>query len=127
MSEWKFREIFNTEFNLSFARLKVDTCGTCDKINAEKKSVGTCLIRLKDIEDKRQHHLGIVEKIKIDNENQLEACCGSANRTVFFTFDLQRALEMPIISTGEAYYKRQLWFYNLCIYDDVKRIGYMYV
>lgn len=26
LSEAKFREIFNYEFNLSFARLKVDTC-----------------------------------------------------------------------------------------------------
>lgn len=36
---------------------------------------------------------------------------------------------MPIIRTGEAYYKRQLWFYNLCVYDKVRQIGYtcMYV
>lgn len=30
LSEWKFRNIFNTKFNLSFARLKVDTCRKCD-------------------------------------------------------------------------------------------------
>lgn len=38
LSEHKFREIFNTEFNLAFKRTKTDTCKTCDEINAKINS-----------------------------------------------------------------------------------------
>lgn len=44
-----------------------------------------------------------------------------------FTFDLQRALELPSISTNEAFYRRQLWVYNLCILDEKRGEAYMYV
>lgn len=49
------------------------------------------------------------------------------NNEEVLIFDLQRALEVPSISTNEAYYKRQLWCYNLCLYDAIRSIGYMYV
>lgn len=39
------------------------------------------------------------------------------------TFDLEKALETPKLSTNIAYYKRQLWTYNLCIYDEVENKG----
>lgn len=48
-------------------------------------------------------------------------------KTEVFTFDLQRALEAPSISTSEGFYRRNLWVYNLCIYDEVRKIGHMYV
>lgn len=46
------------------------------------------------------------------------------------TFELQQAFELPHLSaadTNDMFYKRQLWFYNLCVYDEVRQIGYMYV
>lgn len=124
VSEWKFRQIFNTEFNLSFARLKVDTCGTCDRIDAQIRSNDRCSEQL---EVEKQEHLHLVEKISKQMEGNMKHGRDPQNKTEILIFDLQRALEMPVIQTGEAYYKRQLWFYNLCIYDAVRRIGYMYV
>lgn len=126
VSEWKFRDIFNTQFNLSFARLKVDTCGTCDKIKAEMTNEKN-LTRLQELECKRQVHLDLDKKISLEFDEDRKASSEPVKKIEMLTFDLQRALEIPIIRTGEAYYKRQLWFYNLCIYDNARGIAYMYV
>lgn len=63
----------------------------------------------------------IKSEFKKDVENAAE------NRSCVLTFDLQKTLETPSLTTSVAYYKRQLWTYNLCIYDEIKKIGYMYV
>lgn len=109
VSEWKFRDIFNTQFNLSFTRLKVDTCGKCDKIKAEITNEKN-LTRLQELESKRQLHWDLNGKISMEFDSNRKASRDPLNKVEMFTFDLQRALEMPIIRTGEAYYKRQLWF-----------------
>jgi hypothetical protein len=42
-------------------------------------------------------------------------------------FDLQKTLPTPSLSTSGAYYKRQIWMFNLGIYDAVTATGYMNV
>lgn len=125
VSEWVFRNIFNTQFNLSFTRLKVDTCGKCDKIKAEIRTEKN-LTRIKELECERQMHWDLDKKISLEFDEDRKASQNSDNKMEMLTFDLQRALEMPVIRTGEAYYKRQLWFYNLCVYDNRRGIAYMY-
>lgn len=52
----------------------------------------------------------------------------SNGKTLVFTFlFLRKALEMPSLITSVAFYKRQLWTYNLCIYDEIQKIAYMYI
>lgn len=119
---WNFRHIFNTEFNLSFARLKVDTCRTCDKFEALSKS-GTLQ---ENVEQERKVHLDLVQLIFEEFAETVKLASDPENHTEIFTFDLQRALQLPCIETSEAFYKRQLWCYNLAVYDEVRRIGYMF-
>lgn len=126
LPEWKFREIFNTEFNLSFARLKVDTCRKCDAIKAKLASNISASKRV-ELEEKRKLHEKIVEKNKRERKKIIEDAKVQESKTEVLTFDLQKALAVPCISTCDAYYKRQLWVYNLCIYDEVRGIGYMHV
>lgn len=125
LSEWMFRNVFNTQFNLRFGRLKVDTCKTCDRIESKLK----CVNNVKEqhvLEKEKEEHMAIVTKYKNLFVNTIENAIKSNDRTVVLTFDLERALEVPRLSTGVAYYKRKLWVYNLCIYDELRRIGYMY-
>lgn len=127
VKEWKFRHIFNTEFNLSFARPKVDTCRKCDRFKVKLQSQNSNLLWRERIEQKRSEHLDIVQKIKKDFYETVKFACNPENKTEIFTFDLQRALELPCLQTSVAFYKRKLWVYNLCIFDEKRKVAHMYV
>lgn len=75
----------------------------------------------------RNEHEAIVTKTKTDFDECVRRAKNPDNREEVYVFDLQRALETPLISTSEAFYKRQLWSYNLCIYDESRNKGCMYV
>lgn len=115
LKESMFRHIFNTKFNLSFARLKVDTCRKCDKINAKLKSEKLSLERKTKLDQKKAKHLKVVEKIKKEFCEIVQLARNPDSKTLVLIFDLQRALEVPCIQTSEAYYKRQRDRLHVCI------------
>ena len=47
--------------------------------------------------------------------------------TEMFTLDLEKSLPTPVLTTGVAYYKRQLWTYNQGIHDCPKEKGCMHM
>ena len=112
VSNHMFREIFNTEFNLAFKRRHTDTCKTCYVFNAALQNPQlTNGERQKLQQEQREHHAlaeRVLETFQKDLENAKET-----NNTIVLTFDSQKALETPKISTNVAFYKRQLWTYNL--------------
>lgn len=61
LSEYIFRQIFNTEFNLAFKRPKKDTCCTCTEIKIAENSavisdeMKSTLVTRKDV------HMSLVE------------------------------------------------------------------
>lgn len=126
LSEWKFRHVFNTQFNLGFHPKKSDSCRTCDKVEALLQSETTNTIKRESLSKEKQQHLHLVERSKQTFNNTVEHSQSASSKVEVLVFDLQRALEIPLISTGEAFYKRQLYCYNLCIFDEKRKIGYMY-
>ena len=102
------REIFNTEFNLAFKRRHTDTCKTCDAFNAALQNPQlTNEDRQKLQQEQWEHHVladRVLETFQNDVENSKKT-----NDTIVLTFDLQKALETPNISTNVAFYKRQIW------------------
>lgn len=119
LSEFIFRRTFNYDFNLGFKSRKTDTCKTCDELNVLKTT--------EEVSTRKQKHDDLVSKTKRTFSNDILMCAESAEKLQCLTFDLQKTLETPSLSTSVAYYKRQLWTYNLCIYDEVHKIGYMYI
>lgn len=126
LSEWKFRDIFNTKFNLGFHPKKVDTCRTCDKLEAQL-TADNAINRNKEFSLKqKQYHLRLVDNTNDKFQNTIKCARDDSKNTEVLTFDLQRALELPSISTSEAFYRRQLWCYNLCVFDERRKKAYMY-
>lgn len=62
-----------------------------------------------------------VHKIQAESSYQQlkeDSACGKSHRdTEMFTFDLEKSLPTPVLSTGLVYYKCQLWIYNQGIHD----------
>lgn len=105
LPKWKFRDIFNTEFNLSFGRLKIDTCQECDRIKVLLDS-DISVERHAKLTKIREKHFAINSKIK---KNSRMCCCvaeakNPESKLVVLVFDLQRALEVPSITTSVAFY-----------------------
>lgn len=127
LSEYIFREAFNKKFNLSFKTPKIDTCKTCDviqtKLSADDLTYEEREIELankgKHDEDVTQTKLNFLDDINMARDSNGEIQC--------ITFDLEKTLETPSLSTSAAYYSRKLWTYNLCVYDEVEKKAHMYI
>lgn len=125
VKEHTYRYIFNNEFNLQFHVPRKDTCKNCDKfkqmINVEmdpqKKTI---------LETEHNLHLAKAEKarecLKIDSERAKE------HEDIYtITEDLQKALPFPVLTVSEAYYRRNMYCYNLGVHDMAKKLAFMYV
>lgn len=125
LSLFVFRHIFNTKFNLYFHRPQTDTCQMCDRLNASIKGNSNTVDTQKYQIDK-ELHLRKAEAAKESRRRDI-AMAVETGSTKVLIFDLQKTLPTPVLSTGVAYYKRQLWTYNLCVHDEITKTGYMYV
>lgn len=111
---------------MSFHPKKSDTCRTCDKLEAQIQCERTNNSNKEDLIEQKRHHLQLVKSTKEKFAETIKNARDESNDIEVLTFDLQRALETPSITTSEAYYRRQLWCYNLCIYDEKRDKAYMY-
>lgn len=105
VKECTYRNIFVTEFNLSFAHPKSDTCSTCDSNAMSEEHVENYNAAYNAMNSDR-------EKVK----NSKDIC--------YLTIDLQQTMPLPKLSTSKAFYLRQMWFYNFGIhilYENISR------
>lgn len=99
-----YRVIFVENFNLGFGAPKSDTCSTCDKGDPEPMH-----------KENYEFAFTMMEKDRKMPENNAQ--------TIYITYDLQQTMPLPKLSTGKAWYLRQLWFYNLGIHAISKEKG----
>ena len=96
VSKRSYRDIFNTNFNYGFGMPRSDTCATCDSGgNESHKDNAASAFR----EQKQDRDFARM------NQN-----------AAYITFDLEKTLPLPKLSTGTAFYLRQMWIYNAGIH-----------
>lgn len=115
-----FRQIFNEDFNLSFKKPHTDTCKVCDSYKAQLLNETLSTEKKEKIENLKECHNSLIKKIADTFKDDVK---NASEDTAVLTFDLQKVLATPSLSTGIAFYKRQLSTYNLCIYDEINRQG----
>ena len=112
VKEWTYRKIFNTELNLNFHTPLKDTCQKCDslKLKIDASSNEDEKLQLMQIHDS---HLKSAEKARQSLKDDNEKAKDNPSEYYGFTFDLQKPLPYPKLSVSVAYYKRNMYVYNL--------------
>ena len=122
VSKFVFTKIFNEDFNLHFRYPLTDTCKRCDSYNIKiKSSTGE---EKSTLETEKELHLRMAEAAR---NGMKEDAAKDKDTTTVIAFDLMKTLATPSISTGVAYYKRQLWTYCLGIHNLATGQAHMYV
>ncbi|KAJ8892562.1 hypothetical protein PR048_005143 [Dryococelus australis] len=109
------RKIFVEEFNFSFKKPKNDTCGKCVRFELVLKS-SKDVVELEQVEKEKKVRLELAEKSceekKKDKLHSKRNCS-----CITMSFDHQKCLPTPLLMSGAVFYKRQLWTFNLTIYE----------
>ncbi|XP_044744281.1 uncharacterized protein LOC123306370 [Coccinella septempunctata] len=113
VSEFKFRDVFNTKFDLHFHPPIVDSCKTCDSLQNKIKY---------EVDEGKKQQLNFQLELHQRKAQQLRDAMNkdagiSKDEVTVIAFDLMKTLPTPVISTGITYYKRQLWTYCLGVHN----------
>jgi hypothetical protein len=120
---WMYRKVFCNKFNLSFHTPRKDTCKKCDLFKVQHETE-------KNTERKQtlaiEHEVHLMKAEAARKALQKESTNDRENYDAF-SFDLQKVLPLPKLTTNEAYYCRQLSVYNLGIHSLINGNGIMHI
>lgn len=120
-----YRRTFNTKFNLPFHSPSTDTCAKCDAFKLKILALEGNEEEKQQLQVKHEVHLRKAEaarnSLKRDTEKSKED-----QSFYVMTFDLEKALPFPVLTTSVAYYKRNMYVYNLGCHEMSSDLGSMY-
>lgn len=118
-----YYKVFSTKFNLHFKIPSKDTCRLCDELHLKIRAE-TNEEKKKELEVQKNLHLARAKQARVVLKSDQER----ADDTFYVcTFDLQKALPFPKLSTSIAYYKKNMYVYNLGIHSFNAKTGFMHV
>lgn len=108
-----YKRIFYKEFNLRFKPLKKDTCKKCDLYKRKIENADEATRQM--LEEWHNFHLDKADSLTKQMKKDLKDA-ETNEKLETLTYDMQKTLPLPRLTTSIAYYKRQLNFYNLGIH-----------
>lgn len=122
VKEKMYYHVFSTNFNLHFKPPLKDTCQKCDGL--QNRLLSASEDEKKTIKIEKELHL---RKAELARESLKEDKGRCHDDNLVLTFDLQKALAFPKLSTSVSYYKRNMYVYNLGVHVFNNNQAYMYV
>lgn len=117
--EWLYSQIFNTEYNLSFAPPSKDTCDVCDEFlinlrqsdNTEERQTLQAQYESHLLEADKRYELKKADKdMSVNNKGQK-----------VLMIDLQKCLPCPKLTNSQSFYSLKLWSFNYTVYDSTEK------
>jgi len=118
-SEPMYRKIFVEEYNLSFKKPNNDTCNQCDKYEMLMKTATDDETRF-EAETNKNSHLEMAEASYKEKQKDKNLSMSANSNITTISFDLQKCLPTPMLLNGVSFYKRQLWTFNLTLYETTE-------
>lgn len=119
-----YRNIFNTQFNISFGYPRMDTCSFCDenrvKIAACNNEAELRKIKLEDLLHKKKAEV-FYDRKRITRKTAIRD-----SSLVAIAMDYQKNVSLPNITTNDVYYKRQLSMNSFNIHNLADKKTYFY-
>ncbi|XP_055627676.1 uncharacterized protein LOC129769426 isoform X3 [Toxorhynchites rutilus septentrionalis] len=109
-----YRLAFNS-MNLKFRKPRIDTCNTCDTFDVELRIEKYETERNEIIARKKAHHDEANSVYHEKRQDRARADEDASVRTI--SFDLQKQLATPYLTCDRSFYSRQLYTYNLTIFE----------
>lgn len=109
-----FRKYFTENFNITFGSPKSDTCQKCDKLIKQIDSADTEDEKNR-LQTEKSLHVSKAQTFYEDLKDKSELSKTTAHVEVI-TFDFQQNFPLPVSSSGDVFYKIQMWVYNFCIH-----------
>lgn len=121
-----FRRVLGM-FNLKFRKRVVGSCQLCKAIENQMQPQVLSQERKQDLSKMKTNHLKNAEIARDKFLNTIERSLDIENFSEVYTFSMQRSLEVPSLNcTDDVYFKRQLWVFNFCLYDEIRQKAYIY-
>ncbi|KAK5647846.1 hypothetical protein RI129_002738 [Pyrocoelia pectoralis] len=124
-SEAMYRKIFHRDFNLHFHTPSKDTCSKCDTWKMKICSENDMQLK-QNYKTEHELHLRKAEKDRASMKEDKVLAILNPDKIYSFTFDLEKDLASPQLSCSIAYYKRNMYVYNLGCHNLATEQAYMY-
>ncbi|XP_053386206.1 uncharacterized protein LOC128550688 [Mercenaria mercenaria] len=118
----RYRNVFNTNYNLSFHVPKKDQCNTCNQYYTAQRE-GKMTNEQQNVFDKHQQRKKRSREEKAKDKQK----CESQSNIHVACFDLQSVLYVPCSLVSLMYYMRELCCYNLTFYSYGDKQGTCFV
>lgn len=124
VSYWTYRRIFKT-LNLKFKQPNKDTCAKCDSFAMKMKVTADDTEKEKIRQEMELHKRKADAGYLLKRESRKKFEPDETKRVLIF--DLEQCLPTPFLKCSEVYYARQLYVFNLTIYDTSTKITHCYM